>query len=160
MVPKSTSRARRRAGVPEPSSEEARNRMVATRRADTQPELRLRSELHRMGLRFRLHRSVVPGVRRQIDIAFGTARVAVFVDGCFWHSCPQHATAAKANAGFWRQKLADNQRRDRDTDLRLRKAGWRVVRVWEHEDARLAARRIVRAVRPGLRALRGTRAEA
>jgi len=116
--------------------------MLATRRADTEPERALRSELHRNGLRFRLHRSVVPGVRRQVDIVFGPARVAVFVDGCFWHSCPMHATRAKANAGFWRSKLSENERRDRDTDRRLRRAGWRVVRVWEHEDVRVAARRI------------------
>jgi DNA mismatch endonuclease (patch repair protein) len=86
-------------------------------------------------------------VRRQVDIAFGTARVAVFVDGCFWHSCPLHATTAKANAAFWRAKLAANQRRDRDTDRRLKHAGWRVVRVWEHENARTAAKRVAKMIR-------------
>jgi DNA mismatch endonuclease (patch repair protein) len=85
-------------------------------------------------------------VRRQADIVFGPARVAVFVDGCFWHSCPLHATSAKANASFWRKKLSDNQQRDRDTDRRLRNARWKVVRVWEHEDTRAAARRIGRTV--------------
>ena len=120
--------------------------MVATRRADTEPELRLRSELHRLGIRFRLHQRVVPGVRRQVDVVFGPARVAVFVDGCFWHSCPIHGTRAKSNAVFWRRKLAENERRDRDTDARLSQAGWVVMRVWEHEDPGIAAKRIARAV--------------
>lgn len=121
--------------------------MRATRRMDTAPERSLRSQLHRLGLRFRVHRPVVPGVRRQVDIVFGPTRVAVFVDGCFWHSCPLHGTMAKSNATFWRRKLADNERRDRDTDRRLSRAGWRVVRVWEHEDPRVAAGRIARVVR-------------
>lgn len=151
MVPKSLAKSSRRPGVPPPSSEAALGRMRAARRRDTRPELELRSELHRFGLRFRVHRGIVPGVRRQADIVFGPARVAVFVDGCFWHSCPLHATRAKANAAFWRAKLAENCRRDRDTDARLRTAGWRVIRVWEHENARAAARRIARAVRRGHR---------
>jgi DNA mismatch endonuclease (patch repair protein) len=121
--------------------------MKNVRLRDTGPELALRRELHRLGLRYRLHRPVVPGVRRRPDIVFGAGRVAVFVDGCFWHSCPLHATTAAANASFWRRKLLDNQRRDRDTDYRLRKAGWSVVRIWEHEDARAAAQRVVRTVR-------------
>jgi DNA mismatch endonuclease (patch repair protein) len=148
MVTKSTVRPRRRRrGVPAASSEDALRRMRSARRVDTLPELRVRSELHRLGLRFRVHRSLLPGMRRQVDIAFGPARVAVFVDGCFWHSCPLHATTAKANAAFWRAKLADNRRRDRDTDRRLEEAGWRVVRVWEHENAGTAARRVARVVR-------------
>lgn len=121
--------------------------MVAARRRDTRPERELRSELHRLGLRFRLHRPIVPGVRRQADVVFGPARVAVFVDGCFWHGCPIHGTAAKANADFWRDKIATNKKRDADTDARLAAAGWKVLRVWEHEEPVDAARRIARAVR-------------
>lgn len=149
MLPRTPSRStdRRRPGVPAASSKEALKRMLSTRQRDTAPELELRSELHRLGLRFRTHRSVLPGVRRKVDIVFIRARVAVFVDGCFWHSCPQHGTSAKANAAFWREKLAGNQRRDRDTDSRLKLARWRVVRVWEHEDPRAAARRIAKSVR-------------
>lgn len=124
--------------------------MKNVRQRDTYPELALRRELHRLGLRYRLHRPVVPGVRRRPDIVFGPTRVAVFVDGCFWHGCPRHATHAKTNAEYWQRKLADNQRRDRDTDRRLRLEGWRVVRVWEHEDARKAAHRVAQIVRSKL----------
>jgi DNA mismatch endonuclease (patch repair protein) len=120
--------------------------MVATRGRDTRPERELRSELHRLGLRFRVHRAVVPGVRREADVVFAAARLAVFVDGCFWHGCPDHGTMAKANAAFWREKIETNRQRDADTDARLRASGWRVLRVWEHEDARAAARRVARAL--------------
>lgn len=136
----------RRKGVPAPCSEAARKRMTSTRQRDTRPELLLRSELHRLGLRYRLHRSVVPGTRRRPDIVFGPARVAIFVDGCFWHGCPQHGTAAKKNAKFWREKITANQRRDTDTDKRLRVAGWTVVRVWEHEDPGITASKVARIV--------------
>lgn len=121
--------------------------MVAVRGRDTRPERELRSALHRQGLRFRLHRRVVADVRRQTDIVLGPARIAVFVDGCFWHGCPDHATQAKANAAFWRDKIAANKARDADTDERLRRAGWHVIRVWEHENPRKAARRIARVAR-------------
>ena len=140
-------KTRSRSGVPAPSSDEAHNRMVANRSRDTRPERELRSELHRLGLRFRVHRRVLPEVRRQVDVAFGPTRVAVFVDGCFWHGCPEHGTQAKANASFWREKIETNQSRDANTDERLRAAGWLVVRIWEHEDAKLAARRVARVVR-------------
>jgi DNA mismatch endonuclease (patch repair protein) len=116
-----------------------RLRMSRQRSRDTGPERALRSLLHQRGLRFRLHQRPVPGVRRQADIVFRRARVAVFVDGCFWHSCPDHATSPRANGAWWRDKLAANVTRDRDTDERLREAGWVVVRVWEHEDPAAAA---------------------
>jgi DNA mismatch endonuclease (patch repair protein) len=120
--------------------------MVATPRRDTPCELALRSAVHRLGLRFRVDWPL-PGTRRRADLAFVTARVAVFVDGCFWHGCPVHATWPKANAPWWRAKLAGNVARDRDTDARLRRAGWRVLRFWEHADMVEAARRVERAVR-------------
>lgn len=101
-----------------------------------------------MGLRFRLHRSLPFDRRRKADIVFGPSRVAVFVDGCFWHSCPKHATVPQANREFWVDKLARNKARDADTDARLAAAGWLAVRVWEHEDAKDAARRIAEVVRP------------
>jgi DNA mismatch endonuclease (patch repair protein) len=146
-----TTPKKRRRGVPPASSLDAYKRMTTTRQRDTVPERLLRAELHRRGLRFRIHRKLLPELRRQVDVAFGPARVAVFVDGCFWHSCPIHRTSAKANAAFWRQKLADNVCRDRDTDARLRKAGWRVVRVWEHEAPERAAAKIAKIVDHRLR---------
>src|SRR4051794_22781912 len=98
--------------------------MQTTRRRDTAPELALRSELHRRGLRFRVDRAPLPGLRRRADLLFTRARVAVYVDGCFWHVCPLHATWPKRNAAWWQEKLDSNQHRDRDTDRRLREAGW------------------------------------
>jgi len=121
--------------------------MSSTGRRDTAPEIALRRELHARGLRFRVDRAVLPDRRRRVDIVFGPARVAAMIDGCFWHGCPEHGTSPKANAWFWRDKIATNQRRDRDTDLRLADAGWTVVRVWEHEDPVLAADRIEAIVR-------------
>jgi DNA mismatch endonuclease, patch repair protein len=115
-------------------------------RRDTTPELAIRSELHRRGLRFRVDRAPVPGLRSRADIIFGPARVAVYVDGCFWHSCPQHATRPKANAEWWEQKLTRNQERDRETDRALRENGWEVVRIWEHEDPTEAADRVQRTL--------------
>ncbi len=121
--------------------------MLATRRRDTAPELALRRRLHALGLRYRVDRPVIPGLRRRADVVFASAKVAVFVDGCYWHSCPTHGTQPKANASWWAEKLETNRHRDADTDRRLRLADWLVIRVWEHEDADHAARRIRTAVR-------------
>jgi DNA mismatch endonuclease, patch repair protein len=132
---------------PKPSSAEALNRMRSTRRRDTDAEMALRSALHRLGLRYYVDRPVLKGVRRRADVVFPRAGVAVFVDGCFWHGCSLHATWPKANADFWRHKIEENRRRDMDTTRRLEEAGWRVVRVWEHEAADEAAKRIEELVR-------------
>jgi DNA mismatch endonuclease (patch repair protein) len=121
--------------------------MQTTRRRDTIAEVALRKLLHTRGLRFRIDRAVLPGARRRADIVFVTARVAVFVDGCFWHSCPRHRTAPKANAAWWADKLLANRRRDAATNRQLRRAGWFVLRVWEHEAPTEAAARIARVVR-------------
>ncbi|WP_018682617.1 very short patch repair endonuclease [Actinokineospora enzanensis] len=117
-------------------------RMSRQRARDTGTEVALRRALHALGLRYRVHRRPVRGVRREADVVFGPARVAVFVDGCFWHGCPEHATWPKRNAEFWRTKIETNQRRDRDTDERLTAEGWLPVRVWEHEDPTSAAARV------------------
>jgi DNA mismatch endonuclease (patch repair protein) len=130
-------------GVPKASSPDALRRMKSQRTKDTAVELALRSALHRMGLRFRVHQRVSPNVRRTVDIAFPKARVAVFVDGCFWHGCPIHGTWPKANADWWREKIEGNRRRDRDTTARLGQAGWTVLRMWEHESVDAAAEAIV-----------------
>jgi DNA mismatch endonuclease, patch repair protein len=133
---------------PPASSDDALRRMQRQRRRDTRPELALRRELHRLGLRYRVDRQVLPGVRSRADLVFTRAKVAVFVDGCFWHCCPVHGTRPKANAAWWEEKLSGTVRRDRDTDAALAAAGWRVVRIWEHEPAPVAAGRVVTQVRP------------
>jgi DNA mismatch endonuclease, patch repair protein len=130
--------------------------MTSQRQRDTKGELELRSLLHRRGLRFRVH-ALLPGSRRRSDIVFARARVAVFVDGCFWHGCPEHGTWPKQNADWWREKIEANQRRDRDTNARLRAAGWTVIRVWEHEDPTQAADQIAEIVRQATRQREGAR---
>ncbi len=129
-----------------PAAPDASQRMSRTAQRDNSRERSLRKELHRRGLRFRLHRKV-EGSRRTIDIAFTGAKIAVFVDGCFWHGCPEHGTWPKNNADWWRAKIETNIRRDRDTNRRLAEAGWCVVRVWEHEDITVAADRIEQEIR-------------
>lgn len=115
-------------------------------RRDTKPELELRRAVWRLGLRYRVDIAPIPG-RRRADLVFTRAKVAVYLDGCFWHSCPNHATIPKANREWWVEKLGTNVRRDRDTDQRLAEAGWTVVRVWEHEAPDVAAARIALVVR-------------
>jgi len=118
--------------------------MQTTRRRDTRAELQLRRELHRRGRRFRVDMAPLPGLRRRADIVFTRQRVAVYVDGCFWHACPVHRTVPRHNRQWWVAKLEANETRDRDTDRRLREAGWRVVRVWEHQIATAAADEVER----------------
>jgi DNA mismatch endonuclease (patch repair protein) len=107
--------------------------MQANRSRDTQPELELRSALHRGGLRFFTHRRPYSDFRCRADVVFPRLRVAVFIDGCFWHRCPKHGTSPRANAKYWRPKLARNVARDRAVDTELAGAGWTVLRVWEHD---------------------------
>jgi DNA mismatch endonuclease (patch repair protein) len=123
--------------------------MQAQRSRNTGPELALRRKLHRQGLRYRIGtRLPIDGVRRYADITFGPARVAVFVDGCFWHGCPEHGPREhRVNRWYWPEKIERNRRRDADTDARLVQAGWLSVRVWEHEDPEAAALRIEAIVR-------------
>jgi len=123
-------------------------RMSRQRRTGTAPETALRRELHRRGRRYFVDRAPLPGLRRRADLVFPRHRVAVYVDGCFWHCCPEHATYPRNNAQWWAEKLAGNVARDRDTDARLGAAGWTVVRVWEHEDAAEAADRVQAALYP------------
>ncbi len=116
--------------------------MAHTHGRDTMPELSLRSEVHRRGMRYRVNCRPVQGVRRTVDLLFTRARVAVFVDGCFWHRCPDHFVMPATNRDFWDQKLASNAMRDRETEQLLSANGWTVIRIWEHEDVELAATRI------------------
>lgn len=119
-------------------------------RRDTKPELALRRELWRRGLRYRVDVAPIEGLRRRADLVFGRTKVAVYVDGCYWHGCPVHATLPKANRTWWIAKLEANFRRDRDTDTRVHDAGWAVVRVWEHEAVVEAADRVQTVVRSRL----------
>ena|SRR6185369_2324217 len=135
---------------PTPSSAAKSAEMSKLGSRDTLPERAIRSELHRRGFRFRVDRSPLTGLRSRADILFGPARVAVYVDGCFWHSCPQHGTRPKANSEWWKRKLDRNQERDRETDRVLREHGWTVLRIWEHEDPVAAADRVEATVRARL----------
>lgn len=121
-------------------------RMSRQRRTDTEIEMRLRRLLHGAGLRYRLHVRPVSDLRRTADIVFRPEKVAVFVDGCFWHGCPQHGTMPKRNVEFWQAKIARNVERDEDTRLRLAAAGWAAVQVWEHDDPEQAASAIASLV--------------
>jgi DNA mismatch endonuclease (patch repair protein) len=116
--------------------------MSRQRRRDTGPELAVRQRLHALGYRYRVDHRPLPELRARGDLVFTRARVVVFVDGCFWHRCPQHATSPRHNGDWWRAKLDANVARDRATDRQLAEAGWRVVRIWEHEPPENAVARI------------------
>ncbi|MFF4829402.1 very short patch repair endonuclease [Streptomyces sp. NPDC001312] len=128
------------------SSAANRRSMLGNRNRDTSPERALRSLVHAAGLRYRVATKPLAGMRRTADLVFGPARVAVFVDGCFWHGCPDHFVAPKTNPDYWREKIGGNVRRDRDTDARLAEAGWLVLRFWEHESAEACFRAVLEAV--------------
>ena len=113
--------------------------MRANKARDTGPERRIRSLLHKAGLRYRVNARPLPALRRTADVLFLSARVAVFVDGCYWHGCPEHYRPARVNDQFWRTKIDGNRARDRETDQLLASAGWTVIRIWEHEDPAEAA---------------------
>lgn len=122
--------------------------MQLQRERDTEPELALRRALHALGLRYLVHRRPLAGLRREADIVFPRAKVAVLVDGCFWHGCPDHGRRQHhVNGWYWPEKIAGNRARDADTDSRLATAGWQVVRVWEHETTATAAKRVEAVVR-------------
>ncbi len=128
------------------STPAVRQRMQAQRVRDTGPELAVRRLLHAGGLRYRVDRAPLQGLRRRADIVHGPTRIAIFIDGCFWHGCPTHGNLPAANATYWQAKLARNRERDIDTDRRLTEAGWEVIRAWEHEEPALIAQHILRRV--------------
>lgn len=132
---------------PPASSEIVLARMKRQSREDTKPEVLVRKALHAAGLRYRLHYPVPENPRRKIDIAFTRAMVAVFIDGCFWHRCPIHASTPKSNSNWWINKLETNHQRDEDTNRLLKTQGWEVLRFWEHQDPNQVASTIELAVR-------------
>lgn len=121
--------------------------MRANRGRDTGPELRLRVLLHASGLRYRVDYPLPFDRRRRADIVFTRVGLYVFLDGCFWHGCPDHFVPPRTRAEFWAKKIAGNMSRDRDTNDRLRELGSCVIRIWEHENPDEAANRIVEAYR-------------
>jgi DNA mismatch endonuclease, patch repair protein len=132
---------------PTPSSEAVSAAMRGNRKTDSKPERLLGSELHSRGLRYRKNAAVRTSIGMvRSDIAFSRRKVVVFVDGCFWHSCPQHGTQPSVNAGYWQPKLAGNRARDRLVTDALTAEGWLVVRVWEHQSILEAADTVERAL--------------
>ena len=130
------------AARPVASSLAVQLRMQRQQSRDTGVELAFRTILHRRGLYYRLQRRPIEGIRRTADLLFARARVAVYIDGCFWHGCPDHYMQPHSNAGYWVPKIEGNRRRDADTDARLEEAGWAAFRLWEHEDLEEAADRL------------------
>jgi DNA mismatch endonuclease (patch repair protein) len=136
------------------SSAANRKTMQANRSRDTRPELAVRSAVHARGLRYRVAVRPVRSVRRSADLVFTRARVAVFLDGCFWHGCPEHFQMPATNPDYWELKIAANAARDAETDRLLVAEGWTVLRFWEHTVAVEVATRIEDVVRDRLVALR------
>lgn len=129
------------------SSLATRKSMLSNRGRDTGPERALRSALHRAGYRYRVCSRPIRDLRRTADLVFVTARLAVFVDGCYWHGCPEHYEPPRANATCWRTKVEQNVSRDRETNRILRDARWRVVRIWEHEPLSESVAKVIAALR-------------
>ena len=128
------------------SSAANRTSMLGNRNRDTEPEKAIRSLVHAAGLRYRVCARPLPNLRRTADLVFRPAKVAVFIDGCYWHGCPQHYVPPKTNPQYWSGKIARNVARDRDTDERLSAVGWVVLRFWEHEPPHECMLRIVSTV--------------
>lgn len=131
--------------------------MIICGRRNTGPERAVRSLAHAAGLRYRVSQRPLPGVARTADLLFASLKVAVFVDGCFWHGCPMHYRLPSTNTTYWGRKIERNRERDLDTDRRLADAGWEIVRVWEHERPEIALERLLSALerRPGRTPLPG-----
>jgi DNA mismatch endonuclease (patch repair protein) len=132
------------------TTDRSRASMRGNRSRDTKPELALRSAVHALGLRYRVSARPIPSLRRTSDLVFRRAKVAVFLDGCFWHGCPDHYVKAQANSEYWSEKIRRNRDRDRDTDELLRNADWLPLRIWAHEDPIPAALKVAEAVKSRL----------
>ena len=121
--------------------------MIANRGRDTKPEIAVRRLVWALGMRYLVDSRPVPSFGRRADIVFRGPKVAVFIDGCFWHGCPNHYRRPKRNSAYWEAKIARNRDRDAETTRVLAKLGWQVLRFWEHEDAVVIATRIEAAIR-------------
>ena len=128
------------------SSAANRRSMRGNRSRDTKPELALRRLVHAQGLRYRVAAKPLPKMRRTADLLFRPTKVAVFVDGCFWHGCPEHFVPPKTNPDYWEKKIGGNVQRDHDTDSRLAEEGWLVLRFWAHQAPEECADTVVKAV--------------
>ena len=128
------------------SNPAVRRVMQGNRSRDTRPELAVRTIVHARGLRYVVHGRPIPELRRTADLMFPRMKIAVFIDGCFWHGCPEHHKTPKANATYWSAKVERNKHRDLDTTVRLSTAGWSVLRFWSHEDPVYVAEKIQQAV--------------
>jgi DNA mismatch endonuclease (patch repair protein) len=129
------------------SSHAARSKMLGNRRRDTAPELAVRRAVHALGLRYRVDARPLPTFNRRADLVFSRQKVAVFIDGCYWHGCPDHGRTSATNSAYWAPKIRRNQERDAETTAELEAAGWTVVRIWEHEEIAKAVSRVVDAVK-------------
>jgi len=123
--------------------------MLANRGRDTGPELAVRRLIHARGLRYRVNARVETDLRRTADLLFTRRRVAVFIDGCYWHGCPIHFQTPKTNTAFWSEKIYRNKCRDAETTALLTERGWTVLRFWSHESPAAVADRIEDVIRPG-----------
>lgn len=133
--------------VPWASSGATRKVMQGNRRRDTKPELAIRCAAHALGMRYRVDERPLPNLNRRADMVFARARVAVFIDGCYWHGCPEHGTRPTTNREYWSAKIGRNVARDRETDSILIDAGWLPLRVWEHEDVDAVVSALAETVR-------------
>lgn len=131
---------------PEPRDVATSARMKKQGQRDTRAELLIRRRLHALGFRFRVDRKPEPSMRTRGDLIFTRQRVVVFVDGCFWHACPQHRSVPRTNSAWWKEKLAANVMRDERATQQLQACGWTVVRIWEHENTEAAVDQIIEAV--------------
>lgn len=132
--------------APPPSDKQTRKRMTKQPRRDTKPEVLLRKALTKHGLRYNIDKPPLSSLRSKADVVFPKLQLAIFVHGCFWHGCPEHTRPTKSNTKWWADKIAKNRKRDEETARKLEEAGWRVERIWEHEDPEEAADRIAALV--------------
>ena len=135
-----------RVKTPKARTAAVRNVMKANRGVDTKPELRLRSQIHKSGLRYAIDVRPESDINRRADLVFRSAKVAVFVHGCFWHGCPKHHKLPKSNKKYWAQKVRRNRERDQETQRLLRKRGWKVLAFWEHQNSEACFQVVVDSV--------------